>query len=210
MALPPLIGHAGLRARLAEAVAKGSLPQVFCSTGPAGVGKQRLALWLAQLVLCERPGWSPAGVPSLSIVEPLVPPGPALVCADPQIQGLGSGEAGRGSVPGNRTGHGGAAESAALPCRVEGMASHGIATVRLLQRRAALTPVEGGSRVFIIGEADRLVPQESSQEAANALLKLLEEPPPGSLFVLTTVDAGAAAAHDAVPGGAGAAGPADR
>ena len=33
------------------------------------------------------------------------------------------------------------------------------------------------------------MPQESSQEAANALLKLLEEPPPGSLFLLTTVDA---------------------
>ena len=39
--------------------------------------------------------------------------------------------------------------------------------------------------MFIIGDAERLVPQESSQEAANALLKLLEEPPVGSLFVLT-------------------------
>jgi DNA polymerase-3 subunit delta' len=42
--------------------------------------------------------------------------------------------------------------------------------------------------VFIIGEADRLVPQESSPEAANAMLKLLEEPPQGALFVLTTLD----------------------
>ena len=53
-------------------------------------------------------------------------------------------------------------------------------SVRLLQRRAALTSVEGGWRVFIVGEADRLVPQESSPEAANALLKLLEEPPAGA------------------------------
>jgi DNA polymerase-3 subunit delta' len=72
----------------------------------------------------------------------------------------------------------------------DGMAIHGIATVRLLQRRAALTSVEGGRRIFIVGDADRLVPQESSQEAANALLKLLEEPPAGSLFILTTVDPG--------------------
>ena len=77
---------------------------------------------------------------------------------------------------------------AALRAAPDGMASHSMATVRLLQRRAALTSVEGGRRVFIIGEADRLVPQESSPEAANALLKLLEEPPAGSLFVLTTVD----------------------
>jgi DNA polymerase-3 subunit delta' len=63
-----------------------------------------------------------------------------------------------------------------------------MASVRLLQRRASLTSVEGGRRVFIVGEADRLVPQESSPEAANAMLKLLEEPPPGALFVLTAVD----------------------
>jgi len=63
-----------------------------------------------------------------------------------------------------------------------------MASVRLLQRRAAFTAVEGGPRVFIVAEADRLVPQESSPEAANALLKLLEEPPAGALFVLTAVD----------------------
>ena len=76
----------------------------------------------------------------------------------------------------------------------DGMASHPMASVRLLQRRASLTAVEGGPRVFIVGEADRLVPQESSPEAANALLKLLEEPPAGSLFVLTATEL-----HIAVP-----------
>jgi DNA polymerase-3 subunit delta' len=70
----------------------------------------------------------------------------------------------------------------------DGMASHSMASVRLLQRRAALTPVEGGARVFIIGDADRLIPQEANPEAANALLKLLEEPPGGAVFVLTTLD----------------------
>ena len=71
----------------------------------------------------------------------------------------------------------------------DGMALHPIASVRLLQQQAGLTAVEGGWRVFIIGDAERLVPQESSQEAANAMLKLLEEPPQRSVFVLTAVDA---------------------
>ena len=71
---------------------------------------------------------------------------------------------------------------------MDGMASHSMASVRLLHQRASLTAVEGGPRVFIIGDAERLVPQESSQEAANALLKLLEEPPLHSLFVLTALD----------------------
>jgi DNA polymerase-3 subunit delta' len=72
----------------------------------------------------------------------------------------------------------------------DGMAMHGVATVRLIQRRAAMKSVEGGPRLFIIGHAERLVPQESAQEAANALLKLLEEPPPNCYFVLTATDAG--------------------
>ena len=70
------------------------------------------------------------------------------------------------------------------------MASHPLATVRLIQRRAALKSVEGGPTVFIIGHAERLVPQESSPDAANALLKLLEEPPANTWFILTATDAG--------------------
>jgi DNA polymerase-3 subunit delta' len=71
----------------------------------------------------------------------------------------------------------------------EGLAGHFVATARLLQRRAALTPAQGRRKIFLVAEAERLVPQESSPEAANALLKLLEEPSPDSQFILTTVDA---------------------
>src|SRR6185436_14090427 len=71
-----------------------------------------------------------------------------------------------------------------------GMAGHFIATARLLQRRAVLTPAQGSRKIFLIAEADRLVPQESSPEAANALLKLLEEPPADTQFVLTASDLG--------------------
>jgi DNA polymerase-3 subunit delta' len=40
--------------------------------------------------------------------------------------------------------------------------------------------------VFIIGDADRLVPQTGTEAAANALLKALEEPPADTTIVLTT------------------------
>jgi len=57
----------------------------------------------------------------------------------------------------------------------------GIDRMRELRLSAALKPYEGPWRIFIILEADLL-----SSDAANTLLKTLEEPPPGVLIVLTT------------------------
>jgi DNA polymerase-3 subunit delta' len=58
--------------------------------------------------------------------------------------------------------------------------------VRLLLRELALKPVLGRRKVFIIGDAERLVPQTGTEAAANALLKALEEPPTDTTIVLTT------------------------
>jgi DNA polymerase III subunit delta' len=188
MSLPPIIGHEEARRRLADGVRSGRLPQVIVISGPPGIGKQRLALWLAQLVFCERQEREPCGrcrpcrlVAGLThsdlhwfvpIARPKATDPDKAV--DEAAEAIGEVMEVRRAKP--------------LYGPAEGMASHSMASVRLIHRDAALTSVEGGRRVFILGDAERLVPQESSQEAANALLKLLEEPPPGSLFVLTTVD----------------------
>ncbi|MDD3825364.1 MAG: DNA polymerase III subunit [Anaerolineae bacterium] len=55
--------------------------------------------------------------------------------------------------------------------------------VRTLQREAALFPYEGRKRVFILRRMDL-----ASTEAANALLKTLEEPPAHVVLILTAVD----------------------
>lgn len=58
----------------------------------------------------------------------------------------------------------------------------GIAQVRNdIQHWASLPPFEGGHRVFIIGEAELL-----SEEAANCMLKTLEEPQEKVVFMLLT------------------------
>jgi DNA polymerase-3 subunit delta' len=165
------------------------LPQVLVLTGPAGVGKQRLGLWLAQLVLCTDPGDMPCGrCPDCLAVERLVHPDlhwfvpiPRPKASDREKQVEEAAEA-LAQVLTER-------QAAGLYPAADPMAIHGLASVRLLQRRAALTPVQSARKVFVIGDADRLVPQESSPDAANALLKMLEEPAADSLFVLTTVDA---------------------
>jgi DNA polymerase III delta' subunit len=55
--------------------------------------------------------------------------------------------------------------------------------VRDLVRDLALLPVEGGARVAIITAADRM-----TEDAQAALLKTLEEPPAGTILILTASD----------------------
>lgn len=190
MTLAPLTGHGDARHDALRALTQGSLPQVILVTGPQGVGKQRFALWLAQRLMCTGSTGEPCGTcPGCQRVLGLVHPDVHWFvpiarpkAGEPEKQMEEAAEL-LGAVMAER-------RTQPLWTAPDGMASHGIASARLVQRRASLTAAEGGWRVFIIGRAERLVPQESSPEAANALLKLLEEPPPRTLFVLTTAEPG--------------------
>ncbi len=55
--------------------------------------------------------------------------------------------------------------------------------IKEVRHRAALKSMENDIKVFIIDEADKMTP-----EAANALLKVLEEPPPNLVFILLTTN----------------------
>jgi DNA polymerase III subunit delta' len=70
--------------------------------------------------------------------------------------------------------------------RADGKESVAIAQVRALREAAALRPYQGRWKVYIIAGAETLTPQ-----AADALLKTLEEPQPQVTIVLTSVDADA-------------------
>ncbi len=66
---------------------------------------------------------------------------------------------------------------------MDAASQRGIDDVREIRDRAVLQPVEGGYKVYIIDEAHQLTTQ-----AWNALLKLIEEPPPHLVFVFCTTD----------------------
>lgn len=188
MSLFPLAGHEEQGRQVLSAIREDRLPQMVLLTGKQGVGKQRFGLWMAQALLCEAGERRPCGTcrpcaqvlalthPDLHWLMPVLRP----KAADPDKAVEELADAVGALVEERR--------QKPLWNAPEGMAGHFVATARLLQRRAALTPVMGRRKVFLLGEADRLVPQEASQEAANALLKLLEEPPADAQFILTVVD----------------------
>ena len=191
MPLHPLHGHSALRKRLSSAIAADRLPPVILLEGPRGVGKQRLALWIAQRLACEAatPEGEPCGTCRpchlvLGLAHPdvhwFVPVEPSKKSADADKQ-VELAEEAIGEVLAAR-------RERPLYAPPGGMAAHSMAAIRLLLRRQALTPALGGPRVFILGDAERLIAQTGLHDASNALLKALEEPPRRAWFILTAAD----------------------
>src|SRR6266699_1531535 len=162
MPIPPLYGHQGTRNRLVGAIASGRLPQALLFEGPRGVGKQRLALWLAQALVCERAGGKAGGEvregcgecqpcklvlnlshPDVHWFVPLEPSkksGDADKQVDVAEEALAAEMAARRDQP--------------LYEPPSGLAIHGIAAIRLLLRRLALKPALGQRTVFVLTAAE--------------------------------------------------------
>ena len=184
MAIIPLYGHDELRARLLPRIVAGTLPQSLLLHGPAGVGKQRLALWMAQALLCVSDA-PPCGScrecrysldlthPDLTWVFPR--PRPKGSDSDPEdiADDLADARAKR-------------AERHGLYSAPPGNEGVYVATVRFLVRQASRTPALARRKVFVVGDADRMAQQEGAEVAANAFLKLLEEPPADTWVIATT------------------------
>ncbi len=66
---------------------------------------------------------------------------------------------------------------------MDAASQRGIDDIREIRERVVLQPVEGGSKVYILDEAHQL-----TDAAWNALLKLIEEPPPHLVFVFCTTE----------------------
>ena len=66
---------------------------------------------------------------------------------------------------------------------MDAASQRGIDDIREIRDRVVLQPVEGRSKVYILDEAHQL-----TDAAWNALLKLIEEPPPHLLFVFCTTE----------------------
>ena len=165
------IRQEGVLARLSRARAADRLAQSYLFLGPRGGGKTRLALAFAQELLCEA-AEPPCDVcractrarhlshPDLHLVFPVS----REEAQDPEALGRRL-----EAYAKDRYDLLGSAASASI----------GIDRIRALKEEVAKARVEGNRRVVILSGADRL-----TEQAAQAALKLVEEPPPGTVLIL--------------------------
>jgi DNA polymerase-3 subunit delta' len=152
-----------MRAELARARSADRLHSAYLIEGPAGTGRRALAHWLGRLILCRTAGDAPCET-----------------CPDCRKTRPAAGESQ------------GAARSGDAPSHPHPPSRHPdwtliepdgstvkIAQVRALQAALSLVAHERGRRVATILEAQAL-----NDQAANALLKTLEEPPLGTTLIL--------------------------
>jgi DNA polymerase-3 subunit delta' len=151
---------------LRRALAAGRAHHAYLFTGPDGVGKERTALALAATLLCNAPNRQPEDD----------------ACGDCNACHLLASD----NHPDFHLIHRGL--HVHHPDRTV-RASSGMRLVVDLIRHfliapAGMKPTQGDRRVFLIRDAQRM-----NEEAQNALLKTLEEPPPSATLILVTSSA---------------------
>jgi DNA polymerase III subunit gamma/tau len=166
---------------LKGAIARGRVAHGYLLCGPRGTGKTTLARVLAMALNCERRPRSEAELGNTERGER------AGGAADREQGTLAAGLAGAAGEPCGectscvRIWSG----SASLDVvEIDAASNRGVDDARELRERAMYAPSgEGRYKVYIVDEAHML-----TREAWNALLKVLEEPPPRVVFVFATTE----------------------
>jgi DNA polymerase-3 subunit delta' len=154
---PVLFGHQGQSRFLAGAYRSGKMPHALLFGGPRGVGKATLAFQLvSHLLRHPNPDTAPEAIEQLDISTPLFRR--IAGRAHPGLLHL--------TRPWDEKG-----KKFKTAITVE--------EVRSIARFVGLTAHDGGYRAAIVDSAD-----DMNRNAANALLKNLEEPPAKTVFIL--------------------------
>lgn len=163
---PDLIGHAAAEATLRQLVDSQRLPHALLLSGPRGIGKATLAFRLARYVLTAGEGAAPdmfGGAATAPTEGLAVPPESGI------FRRIAAG--GHADVL--------TVERAFDPRRKRVRSEIVVDDVREIASFLHLTAAEGGWRIVVIDGADAM-----NRNAANALLKILEEPPRRALLLL--------------------------
>ncbi len=165
-----LLSHEGAEQELLKALQTGKLHHAWLLTGPRGIGKATMAYRFARFLFVHGQDARGSG-PSL-FGEALPEDPPSSLYIDPESRVF------------RRVASGGHSDLMSIERRVDEKtgrrkAEIAIDDVRSVKAFLSLTAGEGGARIVIIDAVDEL-----NRNAANAVLKVLEEPPPGAILLL--------------------------
>ncbi|HEX6959948.1 MAG TPA: DNA polymerase III subunit delta' [Ferrovibrio sp.] len=168
---PDLFGHETVEKALLQAWSGGRLPHAWLITGPRGVGKATLAFRFARFLLAHGPAAGMDAGPSLFGDAPALPESLHIPEEHPVFARVASaGHADLITVERSWDEKGDRWRSEIV-----------VQDIRAVIERFGMTAAEGGYRVCIVDAAD-----DMNTNAANALLKILEEPPPNAVLLLVS------------------------
>jgi DNA polymerase III subunit delta' len=163
---PLLLSHAAAEAALLHAYASGRLPHAWLITGPRGIGKATLAFRFARFLFAEGESTALFAAPPTSL---------AVAPEHPIFRRVASGGVADLLV----------VERGLDPRRKRRRSEIVVEDTRAIASFLRLTPAEGRWRVVIVDGADTM-----NNNAANALLKILEEPPKYAVLLLVSDNPG--------------------
>ena len=185
-----IIGQQEVIERLVKDAQAGTVPHALLFAGPEGTGKLQTAIAFARYLLCRDKGTgtdSCGQCPSCVKMDKLVHPDLHFVF--PVINKSKSSERSTVSDDEIKTWREMVTENqyfgfeewlSALDADNK-QASIFVTESESIMSKLSLKSVEGGYKIMIIWHAEKM-----NQQCANSLLKLLEEPPAGTIFILTT------------------------
>jgi DNA polymerase III subunit delta' len=167
---PDLLGYEAAEAALRQLVVSGRLPHALLLSGPRGIGKATLAFRIARFVL--------SGAGQGGALDMFGSPAALGLAVSPENGVF------------RRVAAGGHADLLTVarafdPRRKRLRSEIVVDDIREIGAFLHLTAAEGGWRVVVVDGADAM-----NRNAANALLKILEEPPRRTLLVLIAHSAG--------------------
>lgn len=177
---PSLFGHEAAEQKFLADFQSGKLHHAYLITGPKGIGKATFAYRMARFVLSHG-ALSSAAEQGPSLFGDMLPAAPA---AEPKLDMSVDDPLFRRIATGSHTDLLTVTPQYDAKKGVE-KANISIEESRKVPQFLSLTPAEGNWRVVIIDAVDQL-----TNQAANALLKILEEPPANALLFLVCHEPG--------------------
>lgn len=177
---PNLFGHEAAEKKFLADFESGKLHHAYLITGPKGIGKATFAYRMARFVLSHG-AISSAAEQGPSLFGDMLPAAPT---PEPKLEMSADDPLFRRIATGSHT------DLLTVTPQYDAKKGAEKATISIDESRKvpqflSLTPAEGNWRVVVIDAVDQL-----TNQAANALLKILEEPPANALLFLVCHEPG--------------------